>query len=135
MIIVYGVKKMKTKIILTISIIAILVIFIAGCTTNNSNVQKVAPNGETKTIPISFISGDWKYSPDTIIVKAGTKIRFEGDPKTLVGGMDTLIVDGYGVSKQIKEGDNVLEFVADTPGEFTIHCQNQMGNGKLIVEQ
>jgi hypothetical protein len=48
--------------------------------------------------------------------------------------MDTIVVDGYDVRKKILEGDNILEFIADTPGEFRVHCANQMGNGKLVVE-
>lgn len=128
---------MKTKLILIISMIVILTISLTGCTTSsintNNNIQKVAPNGETKTVKLNFESGT-VYNPQEIRVKAGTNLKIEGDPNTLVGGMDTIIVDGYGVNKKVSEGDNILEFVADTPGEFRIHCQNQMGNGKLIVE-
>lgn len=123
------------KKIMILSSIFLLVIF-AGCTsvTDNNNIKKIAPNGETKTVKLSFESGTI-YNPSEIRVKAGTKLIIEGDPKTLVDGMDTIIVDGYGVSKKIVEGDNKLEFIADIPGEFEIHCENQMGNGKLIVEE
>ena len=43
-------------------------------------------------------------------------------------------IDGYGISKYIQSGDNVIEFTADTAGTFPIHCNMGMGNGKLIVE-
>lgn len=127
-------KSIK-KIIILFTVLS-LIIF-AGCTSvneNNTNIKKVAPNGETKTVNLSFGS-EMVYTPSEIRVKAGTKVIIEGDTKTLIDGMDTIIIEGYDLSKKIKEGDNKLEFIADVPGEFEIHCENQMGNGKLIVEE
>lgn len=77
-------------------------------------------------------SGD--YAPKEIRVKAGTKVRIEGDVETLMGGMGTLIIDGYNVRKAITPEDNIVEFVADKTGTFKMYCANGMGNGKLIVE-
>lgn len=74
------------------------------------------------------------YTPREIRVKAGTKVRIEGDVETLTGGMDTVIIDGYSVRKVIAPGDNIVEFVADKTGTFKMYCANGMGNGKLIVE-
>lgn len=131
--------KLNFRKVILLSLFALLllgVVIVSGCTStadSNANVQKVQPNGETKTVQLDFKSG-MVYNPDEIRVKAGTRLRIEGDPETLVGGMDTIIVDGYDVEKKILPGDNVLEFVADIPGEFRIHCANQMGDGKLIVE-
>lgn len=74
------------------------------------------------------------YMPKEIRVKAGTKVRIEGDTETLTGGMDTVIIDGYNIRKVIAPGDNMMEFVADKTGTFKMYCANGMGNGKLIVE-
>jgi plastocyanin domain-containing protein len=67
-------------------------------------------------------------------VKQGTTVRIEGDPATLTGCMSTVNIDGYGISKHITAGDNVITFTADTAGTFPIHCNMGMGNGRLIVE-
>ncbi|KKQ53462.1 MAG: hypothetical protein US70_C0003G0005 [Parcubacteria group bacterium GW2011_GWD2_38_11] len=74
------------------------------------------------------------YNPKEIRVKAGTKVKIEGDQETLTGGMNTVIIDGYNIQKVIAPGDNVIEFVADKKGTFKMYCANGMGNGKLIVE-
>lgn len=74
------------------------------------------------------------YTPQEIRVKKGTNVRIEGDLETLVGGMNTVIIDGYNVRKVIAPGDNMVEFVADKNGTFKMYCANGMGNGKLIVE-
>jgi plastocyanin domain-containing protein len=92
----------------------------------------VAGNGTTQTINLGF-SGN-QYSPAEIRVKQGTKVRIVADPSTLTGCMTTVNIDGYGISKYIGAGDNVIEFTADKAGTFPIHCNMGMGNGKLIVE-
>ena len=61
-------------------------------------------------------------------------MRIEGDPESLSGSMDTMIVDGYELSKKVEPGDNILEFIADKTGTYKVHCANGMGNGTLIVE-
>ena len=125
---------------LIIGLMAGLMIISAGCISSGKAESApaaapsapVAASDEAVTVRLSFENGN-TYTPAEIRVKPGTKLRIEGDPATLVGGMDTVVVDGYGVSKKIFEGDNVLEFVADKPGAFAIHCANQMGNGRLVV--
>ena len=101
-------------------------------TTPPVSVAASAGNGETQTFTLG-VKGN-QYTPAEIRVKQGTKVRIEGDPNTLTGCMSTVNIDGYGISKKITTGDNVIEFTADTPGTFPIHCNMGMGNGKLVVE-
>jgi len=89
--------------------------------------------GDTAVIKLSSLPNG-NYTTQKFEVKQGTKIRIEGDPTTLVGSMSKVIVDGYDVIKDIAEGDNVLEFVADKSGKFRIHCANGMGNAFLTVK-
>ncbi len=91
-----------------------------------------AGNGTIQTFGLG-VRGT-QYSPAEIRVKQGTKVRIEGDTNTLTGCMSTVNIDGYGISKRIQAGDNVIEFTADTAGTFPIHCNMGMGNGKLVVE-
>ena len=91
-----------------------------------------AGNGTTQTFTLGF-SG-YQYTPAEIRVKQGTKVRIVADPSTLTGCMTTVNIDGYGISKYIRAGDNVIEFTADKAGTFPIHCNMGMGNGKLVVE-
>lgn len=100
---------------------------------NNDEQERVVQMNGLTTIKLSA-ERNGMYSPQIIKVKTGEKIRIEGDPESLSGSMETVIVDGYEVSKKIAVGDNVLEFVANNPGEFKIHCAYGMGNSTLIVE-
>ncbi len=96
----------------------------------NDAVQQV---GDVAVIKLSSLPNG-NYTNQKFEVKQGTKVRIEGDPATLVGSMSKVIVDGYEVSKDISQGDNVLEFVADKSGKFRIHCANGMGNAFLTVK-
>ncbi len=95
--------------------------------------NNVVQTDELTTIKLSSLqNGD--YTPKTVKVKLGTKVRIEADPNTLTGSMGRLIIDGYELSKDITPESNVLEFIADKPGQFRMHCANNMGNGTLIVK-
>jgi len=130
--------------VIIVAVVAILVLNPASAGIGNvskvpsagtTTLQPGAPaggTGTTQTINLGF-SGN-QYSPAEIRVKQGTKLRIVADPSTLTGCMTTVNIDGYGISKYIRAGDNVIEFTADKAGTFPIHCNMGMGNGKLIVE-
>lgn len=99
--------------------------------TKSESNEKTQSNQEESIKLSSAPSG--AYIPKEIKVKKGTKVKIEGDLETLVGGMDTVIIDEYNIRKLIAPGDNLVEFVADKFGTFRIYCANGMGNGKLIV--
>jgi plastocyanin domain-containing protein len=115
-----------------IFIVVAIGVLATGCASNApQNDKSITPSGQS----IALISDEnGQYRPDTIRVKAGSIVRIEGDTETLVGGMDTVVIDGYGIRKTIAPGDNVIEFVADKPGTYEMICANGMGNGQLIVE-
>ena len=140
-------KTMATAlVVIIVSVVAILVLSPASAGAGNALKAQVAgsgsspqpgsasatENGTTQTFTLG-VNG-YQYTPAEIRVKQGTKVRIEGDTNTLVGCMSTVNIDGYGISKYIQSGDNVIEFTADTTGTFPIHCNMGMGNGKLIVE-
>ncbi len=126
---------------ITIALV-LLLIFILGVFTwkkigNTNNVNsdegKIVQT-EDLTIVKLTASKMGVYSPQTIKVKAGTKVRIEADPNTLTGSMGTLIIDDLNLSKEITKDSNVLEFIADKPGQYRMRCANNMGNSTLIVE-
>jgi uncharacterized protein len=107
----------------------------AATTTTTPQPGTVTPNhgnAATQTFTLG-VSGD-RYTPSEIRVKLGTKVRIEGDISTLTGCMTTVNIDGYGISKLMTAGDNVIEFTADKAGTFPIHCNMGMGDGRLVVE-
>jgi plastocyanin domain-containing protein len=116
--------------ILKIMIIALFAIIITGCATAPVETS-VTPSGTPITLKADTTG---QYTPAIIKVKTGDVVRIEGDAETLVGGMDTVIIEEYNIEKKIAPEDNMIEFAATKPGEFSVHCANGMGNGKLIVE-
>jgi len=129
-------KMNKTQIAILMLVVLLIGIFAwKGKNKNRSedSQKKVIQTDSLTTVKLSALPNS-NYSPQLVKVKLGTKVRIEGNPKTLSGGMDTVIVDGYNVSKKISVDDNVLEFEANNPGQYKIHCANNMGNGMLIVE-
>lgn len=90
-----------------------------------------AAQGETVTVRLSFRNG--VYDPQVIRVKTGSRVRIEGDPNTLVGCMSVVTIPDFGISKLISQGDNVIEFVADKPGDHKMSCTMGMGNGVIRV--
>ncbi len=129
----------KTSILMILLVAAFLLVIYAWRDINktipqsNSNQAQIISTDDLTIIKLTSLRNG-NYTPQLVRVKLGTKIRIEGDPESLSGPMDTVIVDGYGVSKKIFPGDNILEFVANKSGQFLMHCANGMGNGTLIVE-
>lgn len=133
---------MENKKILSFAAFALLVILGAWILLRQGNDNKVELQsdiqsedaiGDASSIKLAS-SSSGVYMPKEIRVKLGSKVRIEGDLETLVGGMDTVIIDGYGIRKTIAPSDNIIEFVADKKGTFKMYCANGMGNGKLIVD-
>lgn len=82
----------------------------------------------------AFILVKGGYSPDTVRVAAGSRVRLmfnrqEADPCS-----ERVVIDAFGVSADLPEGDTVpVEFTPTQPGEFEFACQMGMLRGKLIV--
>lgn len=82
----------------------------------------------------AFIVVKGGYSPDTIRVEAGKRVRLvfnrqEADPCS-----EKVLLDAFGVSADLPEGDNVpVEFTPSQPGEYEFACQMGMLRGKVVV--
>ncbi len=118
-------------------VIALVGLAVFGCspptttTPVSPKATAITPSGQS----VKLLSDDsGQYQPREIKVKLGSVVKIEGDIETLVGGMDTVVIDGYGIRKIIAPNDNLIEFTANKPGTFEMICANGMGNGKLIVE-
>lgn len=87
--------------------------------------------GVQKTFALKSVGG--QYDPAVIRVNQGDRVRIVGDPSTLSGCMAVVNIESYGISKYIRQGDNVIEFTADKTGTFPMYCNMGIGSGKLIV--
>ncbi|PIT84558.1 hypothetical protein COU37_02655 [Candidatus Micrarchaeota archaeon CG10_big_fil_rev_8_21_14_0_10_45_29] len=89
-----------------------------------------ASSGETKTFTLSYSGG--YYSPRTITVNEGDKVRIEFDQKKFTGCMTTFNIYNLGIKAYVPNTPFV-EFVADKPGEYRTGCNMGMGDGKIVV--
>lgn len=126
-----------------VALVVVLGIIFAATSQKSKDGMKASPmtNSSNNSIfnaadgPIKLsVNKDFEYEPREINAQLGSTVKIEADAKTLVEGMDTVIIEGYGVRKLISPTDNIIEFAADKPGTYKIYCSNGMGNGKLIVK-
>lgn len=75
------------------------------------------------------------YTPDTIVVRAGTPVRLSFRRDENVACSEMVLLPDFGRSARLPEGENVdVEFTPDTPGEFEFSCQMGMFRGRVVVE-
>ncbi len=73
------------------------------------------------------------YSPNVIYIKKDIPVRWIIDVKQMSGCTDEILLPEYGIRKQLKYGENIIEFVPDKLGELKFSCWMQMVWGKFIV--
>ena len=78
------------------------------------------------------------FRPETIVVRTGDRVRLS---VLSVDGLRDLGIEGYGIFARLKKGKpELIEFVADKPGRFSVICALDHGadasavTARLIVE-
>ena len=87
--------------------------------------------GGLQEIAVSVKGG---YTPDTIVVKAGTPVRLNFTRLESSLCSEMVVFDGLGRSATLPEGETVaVEFTPQSPGEIPFQCQMGMLRGKVVV--
>lgn len=74
------------------------------------------------------------YTPDTIVVKAGTPVRLNFTRQESSMCSEMVVFDGLDRSAKLPEGETVaVEFTPESPGEIPFQCQMGMLRGKVVV--
>ena len=74
------------------------------------------------------------YTPDTIVVKAGTPVRLNFTRQESSMCSELVVFDGIDRSATLPEGETVaVEFTPESPGEIPFQCQMGMLRGKVVV--
>ncbi|MCP3979882.1 MAG: hypothetical protein GY716_11285 [bacterium] len=100
--------------------------------------EPTEPAGEEIPVKrIKMYAENWKWSPDVIRVKQGTKLSIEFES---FDAPHAFHLKAYGIKVSLPEGKKThYEFVVDKAGEFRWRCSRPCGNGcpkmrgKLIV--
>jgi cytochrome c oxidase subunit 2 len=98
--------------------------------------QAAAPSGDVTEIAVT--AGDWTWTPSTITVKKGDRVRLMLKSLDVDHGFS---LKEYGIDEFLGAGkEATVEFTADKAGEFEFSCSVYCGTGhrsmrgKLVVE-
>jgi heme/copper-type cytochrome/quinol oxidase subunit 2 len=135
----------------TITIVLLIGLILAGSTAPvgadpqaaEEKADAAAQEGQAaEELPVKFIKlyvEQWKWSPNVIRVKTGTKLKIEALSWDASRRFD---LKAFKQKVALPEGKKVtFEFVVDKVGEFGWKCGRPCGNGcaklhgKLIVEE
>jgi len=88
-----------------------------------------APGVEAKLRTFEITATAGKYSPSTIIVRIGDTVHI--DFKAIDDTYDIVFPD-YGLRQLAKKGETkIIEFQANTDGQFAFYCENACPKGKM----
>ena len=131
--------KMKTKLLLIVSIL--LLLGLNACSSETSTGNAVQETFEDTTddgvqdIQLSYgkvgPSYNYKFSTDT--VKVGEPVRITADVDTLKGCYRYIQVPEYDISKYVTNSDNTVEFTPTQAGEILFTCSMGMGTATLTA--
>lgn len=92
-----------------------------------------------KTVEVQMSVKQWEFSPNTITVKKGDRVKLVITTQDVAHGFS---LPTFNINAQINPGQpTIVEFTADQVGEFDFRCSVFCGaghsglSGKLIVEQ
>src|SRR3989304_8633464 len=90
------------------------------------------PGGDGSAREIAITAKKFSFTPDTINVKQGEKIRLKLTAEDVVHGFSILEL---GVDETIEPGKETgVEFTADRKGTFRFFCSVECGEGHLALQ-
>jgi len=105
---------------------------------SQESVQIEASTLTTDVVEIDMIARQWEYTPSTITVSEGDKVKLNIEDVDVTHGF---AIFEFGVNERLTPGKTTtIEFTADKAGEYTFLCTVPCGSGhggmrgKLIVE-
>ena len=75
------------------------------------------------------------YSPNSFVLKKAVPVKWNVNVKQLSGCNQELVLNQYGIDKNLKQGLNVIEFTPDKEGTITFTCGMGMLRGSFIVTE
>jgi len=73
------------------------------------------------------------YSPNTLTVKSGVPVKWVIDGSGMTGCTSEILLPAFGIDRQLKRGENIIEFTPKVSGTYKFSCGMQMVWGKFIV--
>lgn len=95
-------------------------------------VQKQTASQVEQTITMNVTSSG--FEPSVFKIKQGVPVRWVINGVNVSGCTSTIIVPSFNISKNLKYGENVVQFTPQKSGEIAFSCGMGMVRGKFIVE-
>lgn len=73
------------------------------------------------------------YVPNVLYIKKGVPVRWIINVKQMSGCTNAILVEKFGIRKNLKSGENIIEFTPTETGEIPFSCWMKMVWGKFIV--
>ncbi len=128
-------KKHSSKwVIVLIITIAAIILYLGSnqlSGKNPDNPKNTGTGQDYQEIRMSVEGID--YVPSELTVEAGKPVRFIVDGTRAEGCVQYFTIPKYGISTELKAGENVFEFTPDKTGEIPFSCAMQMSNGIIKV--
>lgn len=130
------VKKKTLWIFAAVLVIAALgfsTTLVKGETTNKvtGNAVDSAQNSEPGVAggvqEVTLKYQNYVYVMEPSQLKAGMPVKMTADLDSVRGCMTAVRIPAFGVSKNVRAGDNIIEFTPDKTGTFNIACSMGMG--------
>ncbi len=75
------------------------------------------------------------YVPNVLYVKKGVPVRWIINVKQMSGCTNAILVEKFGIRKNLKSGENIIEFTPTEAGEVPFSCWMKMVWGKFVVTE
>ncbi len=75
------------------------------------------------------------YVPNVLYVKKGIPVRWIINVKQMSGCTNAILMEKFGIRKDLKRGENIIEFTPTETGEIPFSCGMKMVWGKFVVTE
>ena len=128
----------KTGVFLAIIAIAIIGIFSVKAFSNNQNNPTTAAVQPVQAVEVQNVKlsvNNYQYNLEPSTLKKGIPVRMEVDLSKVNGCLRSIVIPAFNIRKNVRPGDNLIEFTPDKAGTFSITCSMGMGKGQFIVTE
>lgn len=101
-------------------------------TNQNTNTNQVNTNSQVQTAKLIVNRrGNYEVIPNTL--KKDVPVRMEVDLNSVYGCARSVVIPAFNVFKNVRQGDNIIEFIPTKEGRIRIQCSMNMYVGYFDV--
>jgi sulfite exporter TauE/SafE/copper chaperone CopZ len=97
-----------------------------------TNTNQPIDNSQVQVVNMAVTY--YGYEPNVLNIKKGIPVRWVIDVQQLSGCNSQILMPDYNITKNLKLGQNIIEFTPTKSGEIKFSCSMRMIWGKFIVE-